>query len=264
MSPEINVARQTIIELIDVTISDLKDPRRVVLEHLNWNVEEREYWVVGGLHASGKSNLMATLAGIMPPAAGTYCLFDESLSSHGQLDRSMARRRLGIVFDGGRLIHDLTIAENIALPLRYHGNLGMEDVAGETQALLEELELESFAASHPVGVGRNWQQRAGLARALALKPEVLLLDNALAGLDPRDAWWWLEFLSLLWKGHPLMGGKPLTIIASADDLRPWRERANRFAILKEKEFMVLGDEPSLAAHQDPLLQELLRGGSRKI
>jgi phospholipid/cholesterol/gamma-HCH transport system ATP-binding protein len=263
MSPEINVVPQTIIELIDVTISDLKDPMRAVLENVNWSVEEREYWVVGGLHASGKSNLMATLAGIMPPATGTYCLFDESLSSHGQLDQSITRRRLGIVFDGGRLIHDLTIAENIALPLRYHGNLRMEDVADQTQGLLEELELESFAASHPAAVGRNWQQRAGLARALALKPEVLLLDNALAGLDPRDAWWWLEFLSQVWHGHPLMGGKPLTIIASADDLWPWRDRANRFAMLKEKRFIALGDGPSLAVHHDPLLQELLRGGSRR-
>jgi phospholipid/cholesterol/gamma-HCH transport system ATP-binding protein len=262
MPAPINVAQRTILDLVDVSVGDLKDPHRVVLEGVNWHAAEGDYWVIGGLHASGKSNFIATLAGIMPPLAGTYRLFDESLSSHGQLDRSVARRRLGIVFDGGRLIHDLTIGENIALPLRYHGNLTLEDVAEDTETLLKELELESFAASHPSSVGRNWQQRAGLARALALKPEVLLLDNALAGLDPRDAWWWLEFLDQLWRGHPLMQGKPLTIIATGDDLRPWRDRADRFAILKERQLIVVGDQQTLASHRDPLLQELLRGGSR--
>src|SRR3954465_8637878 len=191
------IAGKAIMEFRGVSIGDLKDPKRVVLEHIDWQVQRGDYWVIGGLHGSGKSNLTATLAGIMPPVAGEYCLFDESLSSHAQLDRSLARRRLGMVFDGGRLIHDLTIAENIALPLRYHGNLRLEDVATELQALLETLGLEAFAGSYPSVMGRNWQQRAGLGRALALKPEVLLLDNALTGLDPRDAGWWLGFLSAL-------------------------------------------------------------------
>jgi ABC-type transporter Mla maintaining outer membrane lipid asymmetry ATPase subunit MlaF len=262
MPGEIHKNQTTVMELIDVDISDLKDPRRVVLERVNWRVERGDYWVVGGLHASGKSNLIATLAGIMPPLSGEYRLFEESLSSQAQLDRFTARQRLGIVFDGGRLIHDLTIAENIALPLRYHGNLRLEEVTSELEVLLEALGLEPFATSHPATVGRNWQQRTGLARALALKPEILLLDNALTGLDPRDAAWWLSFLGTLSSGHPLMGGKPVTLIGTADDLRPWRDRGSRFALLKGRQFVVVGSQEELRGYRDPLLNELLAGYSK--
>jgi ABC-type transporter Mla maintaining outer membrane lipid asymmetry ATPase subunit MlaF len=108
-------------------------------------------------------------------------------------------------------------------------------------------------------MGRNWQQRAGLARALALKPEVLLLDNALTGLDPRDAFWWLQFLDRLSRGEALPDQKPMTLVATADDLRPWRDRARQFALLKDRRLVVLGDQKRLAEHPEPLLRDLLPG-----
>ncbi len=254
--------REIVIEMIGVSIADLGDPQRIVLEDVNWSVASCEYWVVGGLHGSGKSNLLATLAGILPPAAGEYRLFGKSLASPAELERLAVRHRLGIVFEGGRLIHDLTIAENVALPVRYHQNLALEDVANQVQSLLELVGVDQLAGSYPNALGRNWQQRAGLARALALKPEVLLLDNVLTGLDPRHTWWWLDFLSELSVGHSMMDGRPLTLIASTDDLRPWRDRARQFAMVANRRFIGLGDQKQLAQHHEPLLQELLPAFSR--
>ena len=263
MSNEPAIQVEKVVEMIGVSVGDMANAQRVILENVNWTVLAREYWAVGGLHASGKSNLLATVAGILPPMVGEYRLFGNKFGSPSDLERSAARQRLGIVFEGGRLIHDLTIAENVAMPVRYHQNLGIEDVSDQVQALLTLVGLDKLAGSYPGSLGRNWQQRAGLARALALKPELLLLDNALSGLDPRDSWWWLELLTELSAGHPIMDGKPMTLIVTADDLSPWRERATHFALLKNRQFIVLGTQQNLAGHTEPLLQELLPAFSRR-
>lgn len=263
MSDVTAVQGKNVVEMMGVSVGEMATPQRVVLENVNWTVLAHEYWAVGGLHGSGKANLLATVAGILPPVVGEYRLFGNKFGLPTDLERSAARQRLGIVFEGGRLIHDLTIAENVAMPVRYHLNLGIEDVADQVQALLALVGLDNLAGSYPGSMGRNWQQRAGLARALALKPELLLLDNAMAGLDPRDAWWWLELLSELSTGHPIMDRKPMTLIATADDLSPWRERATHFGLLKNRQFIVLGAQQNLAEHTEPLLQELLPAFSRR-
>ena len=252
-----------VLELRKAAVGDLHDPERIVLEDVNWSVMVGDYWVVGGLHASGKTNLMATLAGIMPPVQGEYLVFGEQVVSRADPERAMIWQKLGMVFDGGRLLQRLTVAENVALPLRYHQNLRMDEVEAQVQTLLEMTGLESFANRLAGMLGRNWQQRVGLARALALKPEVLLLDNALTGLDPRDGWWWLEFLDRLSKGEVLPDRKAMTLVATADDLRPWRDRARQFALLKDRHFVVLGDQQKLTAHPEPLLRDLMPAFSRQ-
>jgi D-methionine transport system ATP-binding protein len=254
--------RAEILKLIKVSVGDLHDPELVILEEVDWSIASGDYWVVGGLHASGKTNLMATLSGIMPPLRGEYFVFGQNAGSMTEQEKAMLWQRMGIVFDGGRLLHRLTVAENVALPLRYHQNVWMDDVAPQVQMLLERTGLEGFANRVAGTIGRNWQQRAGLARALALKPEVLLLDNALTGLDPRDAFWWLEFLDRLARGDALPEQKPMTLLATADDLRPWRGRARQFALLKDGHFLVLGDQRKLADHPEPLLRDLLPAFSR--
>ncbi len=110
------------MEMIDLAISSLQDTEQIVLEGINWRVAVGDFWAVGGLHASGKSDLLATAAGIMRPARGRYRVFGQELGAGFEEDRLATRLRLGLVFEGGRLFHHLSVAENIALPLCYHGN----------------------------------------------------------------------------------------------------------------------------------------------
>jgi len=155
------------------------------------------------------------------------------------------------------LLNHLTVAENVALPLRYHRNLSAADTRQEVSRVLELMELSEWADSTPGAIGRNWQKRVGLARALTLKPEVLLMDNPLGGLDLRHIAWWLQFLHMLSEGHPLLDGKPATLVATTDDLRLWRTLGRQFAILRQRKFVVLGAWPQVEAAAPELTRELL-------
>jgi len=246
------------LEMVDVSVGSLVYADTVLLEGVNWKVAVGDYWAIGGMQASGKSDLMATAAGIMRPLRGTFRAFGQELGAGFEHELMPTRLRLGLVFDGGRLLNHLTIAENIALPLRYHKNLSMAEAEAQTEALLELAGLSTWAARAPGALRRNSQQRAGLARALALKPEVLLLDNPLTGLDPRDSIWWLDLLDQLCAGHAIMDGRPMTLAVTGDNLRPWRERARQFGILENRTLTAIGSRSDLGASGNALVHELLR------
>lgn len=250
-------------EMRNVTVTTLRDASVVVLEQVNWTVDVGDFWAVAGLLRSGKSDLLALAAGISRPSRGVHHLFGQELIAGFEHERLALRLRVGLVFDGGQLLHHLTLEENIALPLLYHRGVSPE-ISARIQALMELTGLEPWAGSTPGAVNRNWQQRIGLARALALKPDVLLLDNPLTGLDPRDVGWWLDTLDTLAAGHPIVDGKPLTLVVTGDDLRPWRHRARQFAVLKNQQFIPLGQRADLDGHREPLLQELLPSESRSL
>jgi ABC-type transporter Mla maintaining outer membrane lipid asymmetry ATPase subunit MlaF len=244
------------LQMEDVTAGSLRDPGAVVAEEINWTVAPGEYWVVAGLQASGKSDFLMMAGSLTAPLRGRYRLFGEDMPIFED-QRLKARLRLGLVFDGGELFNNLSVAENVALPLRYHRNLTVPEAEASVRELLEAMELTPWADHVPATLARNWQKRAGLARALALQPEVLLVDNPLAALDLRHTNWWLGFLDQLSKGHPLMLNHAVTLVVTTADLRSWKGHARQFAILKNKRLSVLGTWEQLRAASRELLHELL-------
>ncbi|HEY5912389.1 MAG TPA: ATP-binding cassette domain-containing protein [Verrucomicrobiae bacterium] len=245
-----------VIRMEAVTLGSLQDPGVVVADQIDWRVNSGDFWVVAGLQGSGKSDFLMMTGGVSAPLAGSYRLFDEEMPIFE--DRRLSQRlRLGLVFDGGQLLNRLTVAENVALPLRYHHNLSAAAARPEVMRLLEALELEPWADSTPGAIGRIWHRRVGLARALALKPEVLLIDNPLGGLDLRQASWWLSFLRQVSCGHPILDGRPLTLVITTADLRPWENLARQFAVLRDRRLVVLGSWQQVQSAQAGLVQELL-------
>jgi ABC-type transporter Mla maintaining outer membrane lipid asymmetry ATPase subunit MlaF len=260
-APETTPAASTAaLEMIDVTVTSLLDQKRVVLENVNWTVREREYWAVGGLHGSGKSDFISAAAGILPPVRGKFRLFGKDILPGFELDLLPTRLKVGLVFDGGRLLNHLTVAENVALPLQYHSDLPLEDMVERVRRLLEFAHLLPSAERYSASLSRSNQQRAGLARALALKPSMLLLDTPLTGLDPREAIWWIERLDHLAAGDPIVDGQPITLIVSADDLRPWRGHAKQFAVLRNKRLSEVASAADQGLTDETLMHEM--GGNK--
>jgi phospholipid/cholesterol/gamma-HCH transport system ATP-binding protein len=242
----------------EVTIASRDLPVRPVLMGVNWEVLPGEYWIIAALQGSGKSDLLATAAGLQKPLAGSHRLFNQEIATLRAEALVDARMKAGLVFEnGGRLFQHMTVFENVALPLRYHGNLYHSETVHEVDMLLKITELSEVAGATPATLPRNLRQRVGLARALALRPKFLLLDNPLAGIDPRQANWWLEFLAQLAAGHPALEGNKITLAVTTDTLRPWADQGNRFAFLEQKKWGVVGDAQALRAAQEPLIKELL-------
>ena len=253
------VAPQPPIEMRGVSVGAMRDASFTVVEDVNWLVATGEFWVIAGQQHSGKSDFLKMTAGLMAPASGSYKLFGIETQTFGEAELA-GRLRVGFVFEGGQLFNHLTIGENVALPLQYHQNLTPDAAAREVQPLLELMELTPLADVMPSSVAANWRQRAALARALILKPEVLLLDNPLSGLGGRHLQWWLRFLDRLWRGHEWSGGRPMTMVATTDDLSRlagWRNDARQFALLKDKRFLALGLWSEVESSNDPDVKELL-------
>ncbi len=256
MSAACDRTNEPVIEMRALSAAAMKNPGRVVLEEVNWSVGAGEYWVLAGPQGSGKSDFLMLTAGLAAPADGTYRLFGEPMPIF-EGERLATRLRLGLVFDGGQLLNHLSIAQNLALPLRYHHNLTAAEAGERVQALLDLTGLAPWADAPPGAVARNWRKRAGLARALMLQPEALLLDDPLAGLDPWHAHWWRDFLRQLAAGHRFFGGRPMTLVVTAEGLRSWKGQACHFALLDKKRFVVLGNWTEVEHASHPLARELL-------
>ena len=255
MSATAETPTHSALEMRGVSSGSVRDLNTVVVEDVNWSVAPGDFWAIGGLQGAGKSDFLMLTAGLMAPLSGTYHFLGEEMPIFED-DRLKDRLRLGFVFENVQLFNHLTVSENVSLPLRYHHNLSKAEAAAETQKLLDLTELAPWADSTPGAMARNWQRRVGLARAIMLRPDVLLLDNPLAGLDLRHHAWWLNLLEQLSRGNEWTNGRPTTLVVTTNDLRPWRRSARQFAILKDKHFIVLGNWEQVEAASDELVQEL--------
>ena len=244
------------IEMRGVSVGAMRDISFTVVEEVDWSVAAGEFWVIAGQEHSGKSDLLMLAAGLMPPAGGSYKLFGNDTKNFGEAELA-ERLRVGFVFQGGQLFNQLTIAENVALPLRYARDLSSEGAASRVAGLLDLMELAPLADMTPSSVAANWRQRAALARALILKPEILLLDNPMAGLGARHRQWWLRFLDQLARGYEPFSGQPMTIAVTADDLRPWQGARRKFALMRDKKLIPLGSWNEVESASDPVVKELL-------
>jgi ABC-type transporter Mla maintaining outer membrane lipid asymmetry ATPase subunit MlaF len=247
---------QPAIEMRDVSVATMRDIGFVVLEDVNWQVAPGEFWTVAGQPNSGKSDFLKLVAGLMAPVKGECRLFGTDTRMFGEA-KLAERLHVGLVFAGGQLFNQLTLRENVSLPLQYHQDLTPAAAAQEVQTLLELVELTALADITPSNVSDNWRRRAALARALILKPKLLLLDDPLAGLGLRHLHWWLRFLEQLSRGHGWAGGPPMTIVTTTDDLRPWRSANRKFALVRDKKFSPLGAWNEVESVNDPVVKELL-------
>jgi ABC-type transporter Mla maintaining outer membrane lipid asymmetry ATPase subunit MlaF len=245
------------IGLVDVPVSYMDDPEVVLIRDVNWQIGIGEFWVVSGRPLSGRSALLMTAAGLNRPVRGTLRILGQDMAEAHEKDRVHWRQRMGYVFEqSGRLFSLLNVAQNIALPMQYHPGREEGDIMARVDELLALTGLQDYAGQMPSHLSLSIQQRVGLARALALPVEVLFLDNPLSTLSLRESRWWLDFLGQLQESHHAKG-KPLTLVASADDFRGWKDVAGQFAVVEDGHFHVVGGRGELSASAEPFVQDFL-------
>jgi len=242
----------------DVTVVHPRSPRLPLVSGINWEVFSGECWVVTGLQGSGKTALLETAAGLQPYLRGQVEVFGTPVQGAEGDELLRMRRRIGLVFDGhGRLFGSETVFENVALPLCYHGNKSLEEVFEQVNSFLKLLGLDGLANQSAGRIPRPWAHRVALARALILRPELLLVDNPLTAMDATHVRWWKMFLVRLLEGHPALGRKPITLVLATDEPRPLLGIGQKFAVTHGGKWRCLGTRTEFEQCDDPELRELL-------
>lgn len=243
-----------IIEMEDVTVTSITRADTPEIENIRWRVRPGDFWVINGQHGSGKSDFMATAAGLQKPLRGIVRWFGRNISDLEEAEMVDERKKIGLVFEnGGRMFRQLSVVDNVSLPLRYHRDLSEAEATQELKEVLELTDLSSRANTNAGTLGPSWQQRVALARALVSRPEILLFDKPTIGLGHLR--WWLDFMDKLLKGIPFTGGKPITLVVTTEDIRPWLEVGRQFAAFKQNQWHLLGERSELAG-KEAFLREL--------
>jgi phospholipid/cholesterol/gamma-HCH transport system ATP-binding protein len=208
--------------------------------------------IVGG-SGSGKSVLLRTIIGLNRPAEGTIEILGKSMLDMNERDRRQIEERWGVLFQNGALFSSLTVAENIEAPLKEHTQL-----APELRRELADLKIRLVGLAPEAGVkfpselSGGMKKRAGLARALALDPEILFLDEPTAGLDPIGA---AEFDELIQSLQRSLG---LTVVMITHDLDSLAAICDRIAVLVDKRIKV-GTLAELLRDDHPWIKAYFHG-----
>lgn len=224
-----------------------------VHKNLDLNVRRGEILGVVGGSGTGKSVLLRTIIRLNPKRAGSIRLLGFDIDKLRRRDREQIQRRTGVLFQFGALFSSLTVQQNVELPLKEHTDLSKDVIARLACLKIAMVGLPMDAATkYPSELSGGMKKRAGLARALALDPEVLFLDEPTSGLDPIGAG---DFDMLI---RDLQRSLGLTVFMVTHDLDSLVTITDRIAVLVDKKIKV-GTLEELLEDPHPWIQEYFRG-----
>jgi phospholipid/cholesterol/gamma-HCH transport system ATP-binding protein len=224
-----------------------------VLNGINLRVDKAETLAVLGRSGTGKSVLLRLIIGLDTPDSGSVCIHGQNIASLA-LDRmGEIRKKMGFLFQHAALYDSLTVRENVAFPLEHHRrDMSKSERYDRVTQLLIEVGLDGDIDRMPSDISGGMQKRVGLARALALEPEILLLDEPTAGLDPISSG---EIDELILK---LQRERQMASIVVTHDLHSAKAIASRLALLSEGEVVIEGTFEDLQQSDIGFVKEFLK------
>ena len=159
----------------------------ILMRDLNFTVNRGDIFIIMGGSGCGKSTLMKILIGLKEPLRGEVCYGNTSFWGSDQEEKERIMRRFGVLYQSGALFSSMTLAENVALPLEQYTDMNRSQIRNMVSLKLALVGLAGFEEFYPSEISGGMQKRAGLARAMALDPDILFFDEPSAGLDPVSA-----------------------------------------------------------------------------
>jgi phospholipid/cholesterol/gamma-HCH transport system ATP-binding protein len=239
--------------IVEVTNLSRKFGDRAVIDDLSFTIHRGETLVIMGGSGCGKSTLLRHIIGVMRPTAGSVKIFGEEITTMNDRQIADVRRRFGMLFQSGALLASLTVGENVALPLLQHTDMSIDEIEQTVTAKLQMVGLSGFNDLKPSEISGGMRKRVGLARALALDPELLFSDEPTSGLDPIMTAV-VDKLTL-----QLTEGEGMTAVVVTHDMTSAFRIATRMIMLGRGRILAQGTPDEIRTHPDPEVQQFING-----
>jgi len=226
---------------------------RGVLDAIRLDVMRGETLVILGGSGSGKSTLLRLMIGNVQCDGGDILAFGKSLRTMTPAELDGYRKSVGVLFQSGALFNSMTVADNVALPLREHTGLAEHTIDIMVKIKLELVGLRQHADKMPAMLSGGMKKRAGLARAIALDPKVLFYDEPSAGLDPVTS---AEIDQLIMDLNKKLG---VTSVVVTHEMGSAFRIADRMVLLDRGKFIAEGTPERMRSHPDPLVHQFVLG-----
>lgn len=224
-----------------------------ILRRLDLRVEKGETLAVMGMSGAGKSTLLKCIAGLLRPSGGQMLIDGTDIARMKETDLDRIRRRMGMVFQYAALFDSLSVFENVSFGLQRHTNLTRSRIAEVVAEKLSMVGLPRTEEKMPAELSGGMQKRVGLARALALEPEMVLYDEPTAGLDPITA---ATIAELIVKTRDELG---VTSVLVSHDIPTIKRVSNRIAMLHRGKIIALGTVEEIERSEDPAVRQFMDG-----
>ncbi len=226
---------------------------QVVLKSISLEVERGETFVLMGPSGHGKTTLLKTMAGLITPRNGRVFINEQDFSTLGGAAALEVLKKLGMLFQKNALFDSFTCGENIAFPLRETTELSAGEIQTKVDLFLDAVGIAHAKNLYPDEISGGMQKRLGIARALALNPEIIFYDDPTAGLDPITSRKIVELIKELQKKNGS------TVVAITNDVNRAYQMADRIALVVDQELIVTGSPEETKKHPDPRVQQFIRG-----
>ena len=246
---------EKVVEVRDLTIGY---GGRIVLEKLNFSIAPGEIVCIMGNSGCGKSTLLKHIIGLYEPMKGDIFIRGKSIVTAEEAEKKAIMRSFGVTYQGGALFGSMTVAENVEFPLREYTGLAAEARMKIVEEKLELVGLAGFGSFMPAELSGGMRKRAGLARALALEPDLLFFDEPSAGLDPVSS---ADLDRMILKLREDTGATIVVVTHELDSIFAIGDRA--LMLDKERRTIVADDTPEnlLKKSSDPWVRNFMnRGG----
>ena len=239
--------------IIDVRGVHYGVENRKIFDGVDISVARGSITAVMGPSGTGKTTLLRLITGQASPSAGTVKVFDQDLADLGRKDILALRRRMGMLFQNGALLTDLTVFENVAFPVRQHTKLPEPLLRRLVLMKLEAVGLRGAAQLMPQELSGGMARRVALARAIVMDPEILIYDEPFVGLDPISMGMVCRLIREL---NDALG---ITSIVVSHDVREVSSIADHSYLLAGGKVVASGDSDELHASKDPAVHQFMEG-----